>query len=68
LHKERVQDITELIRFAYDQGHGELKGLVAHYAASQVKKLGKTECFVALLQEGGAFSRDFWILVLENML
>jgi hypothetical protein len=69
LYPERVKDVVELVRFAYldDQtysgGADELRALVAVYMASRIDKLNQADSFLALLEDGGAFVRDFWLLV-----
>lgn len=69
LYPERVEDVVELVHFAYSDdytfsgGNDELRALVAVYMASTIDKLNQSEHFLTLLEEGGVFVRDFWLLV-----
>jgi hypothetical protein len=69
MHPERVEDVVELVRYAYSDDHtfsdgnDELRALVAVYMASSIDKLNQSESFLTLLEEGGVFVRDFWMLV-----
>jgi BTB/POZ domain len=69
LYPERVQDLVELVRYAYSDDHtfsggtDELRALVAVYMASRIEKLNKSDSFLTLLEDGGVFVRYFWLLV-----
>jgi hypothetical protein len=69
LYPERVEDVVELVRYAYSDdniysdGTDELRALVAVYMASRIDKLNQSDSFLTLLEDGGAFVRDFWLLV-----
>jgi hypothetical protein len=69
MYPERVEDVVELVRYAYSDDHtfsdgnDELRALVAVYMASRIDKLNQSESFPTLLEEGGVFVRDFWMLV-----
>jgi hypothetical protein len=76
LYPERVRDVVELVRYAYDNGpdrteHGvlnDLRHLVVEYVACEVEIVGTDKEFKALLEEGGEFVGDFWGLVSKNWL
>ena len=72
----RIEDVVELIRYAYseentpdreDRADG-LRRLVLSYVAVYVHTLGSDERFVDLLTEGGAFVEDFWSKVKGRVL
>jgi hypothetical protein len=71
IHPERVQDVTELVRFAYSEDRTsdteELKVLVTFYVAAKYELFRKSEDFETLLQEGGPFVLYFFRL-LQNRL
>jgi hypothetical protein len=64
LYSERVQDIVELVRYAYSDdntfsgGNDELRALVTIYAVWNVDKLNKSNSFYTLLEDGGPFIRN----------
>ena len=69
LYPERVEDVVELVRYAYSDDHtfgggaDELRALVVVYVASRIDKMNKSDSFLTLLEDGGAFVRDFWLIV-----
>jgi hypothetical protein len=69
LFPERVRDVVELVRFAYTDehtfsgGNDELRALVTIYAVLNIDRLDKSDSFLALLEDGGPFVRNFWIIV-----
>lgn len=69
LYPERVKDVVELVHYAYSDentfsgGTDELRALVAAYMALRIGKLNQSNSFLTLLEDGGAFVRDFWLLV-----
>ncbi|KAH8639340.1 hypothetical protein IG631_07110 [Alternaria alternata] len=71
LYNQRVGDVIELARYAYDHGENrksdgtieELRKLVVEYIACEVSTIGKHEAFMPLLQEGGEFVVDFWRII-----
>lgn len=73
LYKQRVGDVVELARYAYDHGENrksdgtidELRKLVVEYIACEVSTIGKHEAFMLLLQEGGEFVADFWRIIAD---
>ena len=73
LYPQRVQDLVELVRFAfmdrntYSGGADELRALVTLYMASRVDKLKGSEPFVDLLEDGGPFVRNFWLLLRNDL-
>lgn len=70
-YDQRVGDVVELARYAYDNGPdrskagsaNELRQLVVEYMAYEVDTIGKHIAFQALLEEGGEFVTDFWAIV-----
>jgi hypothetical protein len=76
LYKERVCDVVELARYAYDHGPdrsksgrlNDLRQLVVEYMACEVETIGKHKDFKALLEEGGEFVTDFWGIVSKYLL
>lgn len=72
LYRARVGDILKLVRYAYKNGPGcernKLRALVSEYIACEIDTIGKTKRFLALMEEGGLFVRDFWKLVHKNLL
>ena len=74
LYPERVRDVVELVRYAYENGPdrnkkgvpNDLRELVVVYVADEVKTVGSDREFKALLEEGGEFVGDFWGLVLKR--
>jgi len=73
LYPERIKDILELVRYTYsddhtlDNGADELRVLVAIYMASRIDKLKKSDYFLTLMEDGGAFARDFWLIMRNNI-
>lgn len=71
LYNQRVGDIVELARYAYDSGPDrskagdldDLRQLVVEYIVSEVDIIGKHKAFRTLLEEGGEFVSDFWDIV-----
>jgi hypothetical protein len=76
LYTERVGDIVELARYAYDHGPdrsksgrmNDLRQLVVEYMACEVDTIGKHKDFKILLEEGGEFVTDFWGIVSKYLL
>lgn len=72
LYRARVGDILKLVRYAYENGpsceRNKLRALVSEYIACEIDTIGKTKRFLALMEEGGLFVRDFWKLVQKNLL
>jgi hypothetical protein len=76
LYTERVGDIVELARYAYDHGPdrsksgrmNDLRQLVVEYMACEVDTIGKHKDFKTLLEEGGEFVTDFWGIVSKYLL
>ena len=68
LHEERLPDIVSLLEFAFNNEHthdrepggdlDDLRSLVAHYAACNIKQLMKNKQFLELLEVKGAVGRD----------
>ena len=75
-YPERLVDVVELVRYAYDNGEGrkdngtveELRALVTEYVASQVSVFKKDKHFVQLLEEGQEFAVDLVRAVDGDML
>jgi hypothetical protein len=73
LYPERIGDVVELVRFVYSDdnmsgnGVNELRALVTMYIASRVQKFHESDSFLDLLQEGGDFVRDFWLVVRKSI-
>ena len=72
LYRARVGDILKLVRYAYENGpdyeKNKLRTLVSEYVACEIDTIGETKRFLALMEEGGPFVRDFWKLVQKNLL
>jgi hypothetical protein len=76
LYTERVGDVVELARYAYDHGPdrsksgrlNDLRQLVVEYMACEVDTIGKHKDFKTLLEEGGEFVTDFWGIVSKYLL
>lgn len=69
---ERISEIIELIRYLYSDDNmpdrnDPVRKLVTSYVSGIVKMIGTSPEFVALLEEGGAFVRDFWPTVYVKM-
>lgn len=68
LFPERLTDIVELTRFAYEQGADRavagkidpLRGMVVDFVACEKKALSKDPEFRNLMDGGGEFAGDFW--------
>lgn len=71
LYETRVPDIVELIEYAYSNTPDycsrvdDLRSLVSEYAVCEIDTLGRSPDFVALMEEGGPFIRDWWKLMRE---
>jgi hypothetical protein len=76
LYGKIIPDIIELIRFAYSDENtmdreddpDELRGLVLHYVVSEIDTIAEKSEFYGLIEEGGAFVRDFWRMVKKDLL
>jgi len=74
LYKARIGDVVELARYAYsddhtaDYGNDELRTLISEYVACEIDTIGRSEIFLCLMEEGGPFTRDFWMLVQKHIL
>ncbi|KAH7078488.1 hypothetical protein FB567DRAFT_136836 [Paraphoma chrysanthemicola] len=76
LYHQRVGDVVELARYAYDHGPSRsdsgvldgLRQLVVEYMACEVDIIGKHLEFHILLEAGGEFVSDFWRIVARYML
>ncbi|QDS68221.1 hypothetical protein FKW77_010584 [Venturia effusa] len=70
---DKCEDIVELVRFSYsndntpDGANDLLRDLVLQFVIAQQDKVGRSEAFLSLLEEGGPLVRDFWLSV-QNML
>lgn len=71
LYHQRVGDIVELARYAYENGpdrsedgtSNALRQLVVEYMACEIHAVGKHKAFRSFLEEGGEFVSDFWDVV-----
>jgi hypothetical protein len=72
LYRARIGDILKLIRYAYENGpdyeSNKLRALVSKYVAYEIDTIRKAKRFLALMEEGGLFIRDFWKLVQKYLL
>ncbi|OCL02376.1 hypothetical protein AOQ84DRAFT_434418 [Glonium stellatum] len=72
LYRARVGDILKLVQYAYehtaDYGNDSLRVIVAEYILCEIDTIGKTRKFSDLMEEGGAFVRDFWKLLQQHVL
>ncbi|KAJ4413045.1 hypothetical protein N0V91_000019 [Didymella pomorum] len=76
LHPERLGDVVELARYAYENGEDRsddgridpLRELVVNYVAREMKVLGKHAEFRNLMDGGGEFAGDFWDIVSQELL
>lgn len=72
LYRARIGDIVKLVRYAYENGpdyeSNKLRALVSEYVACEIDTIGKAKRFLALMEEGGLFVRDFWKLVQKYLL
>ncbi|CAO2657546.1 Nn.00g036720.m01.CDS01 [Neocucurbitaria sp. VM-36] len=76
LYNQRVGDVVELARYAYDHGAGRskdgtldaLRQLVVEYIACEVDTVGKHVEFMRLVEDGGEFVSDFWRIVTKYLL
>ncbi|KAF2741439.1 hypothetical protein EJ04DRAFT_571529 [Polyplosphaeria fusca] len=75
LHKSRVNDVIELIRYRYVYsedhmlfGWSTLRFMVVEYVVCEIDVFGKHSCFLDLLDEGGEFVVDFWVEVRKSLL
>jgi hypothetical protein len=72
LYRARIGDILKLVRYAYENGpdyeSNKLRALVSEYVACEIDTIGKAKRFLALMEEGGLFVRDFWKLVQKYLL
>ncbi|KAI9777302.1 MAG: hypothetical protein M1816_004801 [Peltula sp. TS41687] len=73
LFRERVGDIVELLRYAYDNTSDRdgqtdgLRSLLAHYAACQVEDLARSDNFELLFGGDGSFARDLVQYMLKRL-
>lgn len=73
LHPERLGDVVELARYAYEHGEDRtedgkidaMRDLVVNYVACEMKVLGKHAEFRNLMDGGGEFPGDFFDIVKE---
>lgn len=71
LYPERLGDVAELVRYAYEQGEDRtedgkidaLRDLVVSFVVSEMKILGGHVDFRDLMEAGGEFAGDFWRIV-----
>ncbi|KAJ9655609.1 hypothetical protein H2201_008768 [Coniosporium apollinis] len=73
LYTSRIGDVLELVRYVYCDDHtpatdednkmNKLRELVAEYIACEIDTIGKSKVFLDLLEEGGDFVREFWVIV-----
>ena len=72
LYRARIGDILKLVRYAYENGRdyesNKLRALVSEYVACEIDTIGEAKRFLALMEEGGLFVRDFWKLVQKYLL
>ncbi|KAF1812875.1 hypothetical protein P152DRAFT_458055 [Eremomyces bilateralis CBS 781.70] len=72
LHEQRVQDVVQLVRYAYGNTAAcpmePLRDMLAQYLAGRIKVIGSNEAFHVLLKEGGEFVTDFWGQILAQVL
>lgn len=63
---DTCEDIIELVRFSYsnddtpDGANDQLRDLVLQFITAQLDKVGESEAFLLLLEEGGPIVRDVW--------
>ncbi|KAJ8110226.1 hypothetical protein OPT61_g6874 [Boeremia exigua] len=75
LHPERLGDVVELARYAYEHGEDRsgdgkvdaLRDMVVNYIACEMKVLGKHPGFRNLMDSGGEFAGDFWNIVSQEL-
>ncbi|KAF3035607.1 hypothetical protein E8E11_001876 [Didymella keratinophila] len=75
LYPERLGDIVELARYAYENGEDRtedgridaLRELVVNYVAREMKVLGKHAEFRTLMDGGGELAGDFWDIVSQEL-
>jgi hypothetical protein len=76
LYHQRVSDIVELARYAYENGPdrseagtlNDLRQLVVEYVVCEIDTIGRHNRFKALLEDGGEFVGDFWRIVRRYLL
>lgn len=76
LYGERLGDVLELAKYAYDQGMDrsedgkldELRDLVVRYIACEPKAYGKHKEFKRLMDGEGEFAGDLWDVVSQELL
>lgn len=76
LYPERLMDVVELARYAYEHGEDRsedgkidpLRDMVVNYVACEKKALGKHPEFRNLMDGGGEFAGDFWDIVSQELL
>lgn len=76
LYEQRVGDVVQLARYAYDHGPdrgkagevGELRELVVEYMVCEVETVRKHQAFGMIMEEGGEFVMDFWGLEARYLL
>lgn len=71
LYKACVGGIVDLIRYTYANTTSlecmdQLRELVIHFVTDKPSELVRSKKFLALVEEGGSFSRDLGALVLER--
>ena len=74
LYPERLGDVVELARYAYEHGENRSKGgridalrdMVVNYVACEMKVLGKHAEFRHLMDMEGEFAGDFWDIVSQE--
>jgi hypothetical protein len=70
----RLDDVVESVRFSYcndntpDEGDDQLRALVLQFVTCKQDKIGESESFLALLEEGGPLVRDFWLSIRKGLL
>ena len=73
LHKERIEDIVELLRYSYANNvrrstkDDRLTSLVIHYAACVVEDLVPNSKFKTILEERGELARDLVVKMVSRL-
>ena len=72
LYETRVGDILQLVRYTYKHTQGystdPLRVMVAEYLVGEIDTIGKSPEFYSLLEEGGEFVKDMWLLTRKHLL
>ncbi|KAJ4313569.1 hypothetical protein N0V94_006893 [Neodidymelliopsis sp. IMI 364377] len=76
LYQERLGDVLELARYAYEHGEDrseggridELRRLVVEFIACEPKAFGRHKEFKRLMDEEGEFAGDLWDVVSKELL